>query len=554
MSTGAFGRIEQARQRHQRVVGLLLPRLTVWAGTLAAAGLLLVGSERAAAVLAVLTVAFLAWWRLTRVSADADPVSRTVLAVLLAIAAARTGLPWLWLVVAVTLVGLLMAEQVMRTESRGSLRAWNLPGLPRPRLADLPEPLFCGSCAALLALASGLLGLPPAAAGGLALAALLLGLALSGRLLVRERRKQPHREIRAALDAFGPRYALYYNGTTQGAYQLKMWLPYLERAGERSVLIVRDPRFSAKDAGIDLPVILVRSTESLEHLIVPSLRAFFYVNNHASNADGVRFADLTHVHLGHGDSEKPASYNATTAMFDRIFVAGQAGVDRFARHGVLIPEEKFVLAGRPQIEDLEVRPVEATLPAEPVILYAPTWRGSIGDSLFGSLGSGERIVRGLLAAGATVWFRPHPYDYRDATSRVRINQIDAVLAGDRSRPHRTSEQTREHSVLACLNASDALVTDISSVASDYLCTGKPFALVDTGVVENVEFYYPLVRAAHLLSTTGDLEAELAAFLREDATQEARAEITRYYLGDAPPSKSADVFVAAVRAAIADDDS
>ena len=30
---------------------------------------------------------------------------------------------------------------------------------------------------------------------------------------------------------------------------------------------------------------------------------------------------------------------------------------------------------------------------------------------------------------------------------------------------------------ACFNASDALITDVSSLASDYLASGKPFAMV-----------------------------------------------------------------------------
>ena len=51
----------------------------------------------------------------------------------------------------------------------------------------------------------------------------------------------------------------------------------------------------------------------------------------------VRFNQLTHIQLLHGDSDKASSFNPVTAMFDRIFVAGQAAIDRYAANGVLIP-------------------------------------------------------------------------------------------------------------------------------------------------------------------------------------------------------------------------
>jgi hypothetical protein len=38
------------------------------------------------------------------------------------------------------------------------------------------------------------------------------------------------------------------------------------------------------------------------------------------------------------------------AIYDLIFTAGQAGIDRYARHGVSIPAEKFRIVGRPQVE------------------------------------------------------------------------------------------------------------------------------------------------------------------------------------------------------------
>ena len=70
---------------------------------------------------------------------------------------------------------------------------------------------------------------------------------------------------------------------------------------------------------------------------MPSLRAAFYVNASSGNGALVRFQHLTHVYLGHGDSDKPPSYNPTHAMYDQIFAAGPAATRRYAAHGVTIP-------------------------------------------------------------------------------------------------------------------------------------------------------------------------------------------------------------------------
>ncbi len=542
--------MKQLLDRYRRVLDHLLPRIVVWAAALLAVPLLLAGPVAAGAGLAIAAVVAAVWWRVAWAGADRHLVARAALALAAAVAIARSeGWTWPLLGCLLLLLGALMVEPTVGYATRPALRAHRLPGLALSPAARVPEPLFLGTSAGVALLALGSVGVGVPAALFLAAGALLAGLALACVQLVRGRRHVTETAIRAALVDLAPSYALYYNGTGQGAYQVRMWLPYLERTGERGILVTRDPRFFAEaKRQFGLPVVLARTVEALEYVAVPSLGAFFYVNNDPKNANGVRFAGITHVHLGHGDSDKPASYSPTFAMFDRIFVAGQAAIDRFAQHGVLVPREKFVLVGRPQVEDIEVRDSDAGV-ERPVVLYAPTWRGGLEDSLFGSLRYGEQIVAALLAAGATVWFRPHPYSARDAESRVQIGRIDALLAADAGRPHAGSTDTAAHTVYECMNVSDAMVTDISSVASDYLYSNKPFAITDTGVVDDIETAYPLARAAVLVPVTGDLATPLAGLVGRDSRRAARAEVRSYYLGDWPPEEYPGVFVAAARAAM-----
>lgn len=539
-------------ERYRRVIVQSGPRLLVWLAMLVAVALLMLGQDTAGAWLALATTLATLAGRLVQVDADRHLVTRAALATALGFTlAGGDGTWWAAALTTVLLLGALAGESTVDHVTRPGLRAWNLPGHRPSAVGRAPEPMFLAGSAALTVPSLGVLGLPAPVVAVVVALILVAGLVVAARQLVRVRRHLPEREIRTALTGYAPSWYLYFSGTAPATYQLTMWLPYLLRTGERGAVVIRDPRFArAVLAVTDLPVVLAKSMESLEYAVVPSMRACFYVNNDYRNVHGIRFAGLTHVHLGHGDSDKPASYSATFGMFDQVFVAGQAAIDRFAEHGVVIPREKFVLVGRPQVEDITVADPALGRAEHPVVLYAPTWRGGLEDSLFGSLRHGERIVSALLDAGATVTFRPHPYSWRDAESRVRIARIDALLAADGSRPHAGSVATAKRTIFACMNASDAMVTDVSSVASDYLYSNKPFALTDTGVVADLASAYPLARAAILLPVTGDLSAPLADLLGEDSRRSVRDDVRRYYLGDWPPEEYPGVFVAAARAAIA----
>ena len=100
------------------------------------------------------------------------------------------------------------------------------------------------------------------------------------------------------------------------------------------------------------------------------------------------------------------------AIYDLISAAGQAGIDRYARHGVHIPAEKFKIVGRPQVELISPARGPISKIEQPTVLYAPTWQGPFADSRVYSLPVGRQIVEQLLSHGARVIFRAHLFNYR----------------------------------------------------------------------------------------------------------------------------------------------
>jgi hypothetical protein len=534
--------------RYDRVLRIALPRLAAWLGGLLALVLLCWSLPVPGGLVAVaITVAI---W-VSRVIGDAnrEHAVRVGMAVgLSAVSVAVDG--WWTLALLVPLLGWVLIEREIDWVLRARLLTRNLAGHRVPLLGRVPQPGFQFSCAGLVVLGLGVAGALPAAITMVLIAITLAwAVVVSGYQLIRVRRHLPEREVAAALTQLAPRYYLYYSGPPEGGYQLEMWLPHLARTGLVGAIVVREARFLAAAAALsELPVVYAASAEAFEYAVVEGLATVFYVNNEARVVDGVRFAQLRHVHLGHGDSDKPSSYAAIFGIFDQIFVAGQAGADRFRQHGVAIPAEKFVLVGRPQLTGALQRVEAGTLGEPSVVLYAPTWRGALSDMQLSSLDRGVEIVAALLEAGAVVVFRPHPFSYRDAASRVLVARIDAVLAAAGGE-HRTSAMTRTESVFASMNRSSAMVADTSSLITDYLFTNKPFVITLPRGAQAALTDSPLARAAVILDADTRPAVAIATLLGEDTKATERSRAQAYYLGGWPLVEYGQVFVDAARAAI-----
>jgi len=93
----------------------------------------------------------------------------------------------------------------------------------------------------------------------------------------------------------------------------------------------------------------------------------------------------------------------------------------------------------------------------------------------------------------------------------------------------------------CFNVSDGMVSDISSVVSDFIASGKPYAVTDSAGLGAEEFKLQntAVRAAVILTNCAEELGQLLAAVRDPAADPLageRAELKRYLLGpDEPPS-------------------
>ncbi|MES5821153.1 hypothetical protein [Streptomyces sp. RG80] len=420
------------------------------------------------------------------------------------------------------------------------------------------------------------------------------------------------------LAAYRPETVLYFSGSKDSVYQVNMWLETMEQLDSRPLIILRERAILANLAPTTVPVICVPGGVHLMNMDLTTVRVALYAANVGKNIHLLRVPTMKHVFIGHGDSDKLASVNPFSKVYDEVWTAGRAGRDRYAIADVGVRDDDIAEVGRPQLAPIETwRGVpEGRIPT---VLYAPTWEGWDGDPGNTSIVlAGENIVKKLVKADppVRVLYKPHPFtgtvskeagaaharitalvekaaaeragDARftadvaaRAQAKAELVRIEARIAelsgrggekGDEAEATRdgvvdvarheeiarlraewndaywTSVGTFEHRVITgaeprlydCFNVSDAMVSDISSVVSDFIASGKPYAVTDSAElgVEEFKRQNTAVRAATILSNSAAELGGLLDAVRDpagDPLAEDRKELKQYLLGPDEPT-------------------
>jgi hypothetical protein len=287
-------------------------------------------------------------------------------------------------------------------------------------------------------------------------------------------------------------------------------------------------------------------------------KTLFYVNNSGSNLGMLAFPDAFHVSLGHGESDKAASSTNQFRAYTYVFVPGAAGTRRFA--GQLLDfdwQHRIKEVGRPQI-DTE-HPKYPLLESDRIsVLYAPTWEGDKPTGRYSSLAShGVAMISSLLSSGRyRVVFRPHPLsgtlipEVKEAADEI-ADLLRAANKKDPSAHHVLDDspsfgwQTRQ---------LDACISDISSVAFDWMATGKP--LIVTAPASRLTTPSPTGISIALPLLTQDQSAEVADILDKifaEGMPTSYRDAMEYYFGDTEPGVSRLRFVDAVDAILSEHD-
>jgi hypothetical protein len=396
--------------------------------------------------------------------------------------------------------------------------------------------------------------------------------------------------LNRAVEQYAPTVVFYFSGDAASTYQVNVWLTSLERlqeSGVRTLIVLRERVVFDRMSTTSLPVICVPSAEDLLALQFSTVRVSLYAANVGKNIHFLRLPHIKSVFVGHGDSDKNASFNPYSKVYSQIWVAGHAGAERYERADIGIDPGSIREVGRPQVQDLLEH---AARPSREVttILYAPTWEGwnelqnycsveTIGLDLVRAVLSSERPMRLI--------YRPHPYIGRrsdtakaahkeilrliDESNRLgaqgtsipdwvrgepahsALEDLRTIMQADvdylealPAQAHVVSQGNNSLSLWGAMKACDAMVSDISSVITDFLATDKLLGVANPRAQDVADFRreFPSSQGGIVL---GSNPADIADFLNvaagelEDPTRQDRRQSQLHLLGSLEYSSFTD---------------
>ena len=357
---------------------------------------------------------------------------------------------------------------------------------------------------------------------------------------------------------------VYFGDRKPKFYQLSQWIPVLEELHRthRVVLVFRKPSalLAAREI-TNLPMVLKRKFDPLHTFYhANGFRLALYVNNGMTNFQSLGFAPMVHVHVNHGESDKLSMVSNQAKSYDKVFVAGDAAINRHRKSLVDFDESSLVKVGRPQLDIDRVPELETS--SATTIMYAPTWEGENDANNYTSVDLfGPQIVDAALGIkGSRVIYKPHPRvaassDPAMAEANARILELIATANASIADESLQHQILMEGDILAMFDTVDLLVTDISSVGLDYLYLHpeKPLVLTDRrDDMAKLNDEAPISRATPIIdgSTVGQADELLRDMLTNDSASEARQELRRHYFGEGTKGTSTVLFTEAISTLIA----
>jgi len=384
---------------------------------------------------------------------------------------------------------------------------------------------------------------------------LILYVFVSGFLSVQKRyfHKSDER-IFKNVESYEPSFVLYFSASDESfLYQISQWLPHLRNSGHRFIVITREGILFEPlvDLCEEIPVLQISQMGDLEKVIGSSVKGAFYVNPGMKNSHLIRLRNLTHIQLGHGESDKLASSAKTMRLYDIVAVAGLAAVNRFTDAGVNIHESQLRIIGRPQHKNLSI--TEPNVPVKS-ILYAPTWESPDKSNNYSSVKEfGIPLLRFLINEypDLQILVKIHPLTGSvNPSLHNKIKEMEEMLLD--ANQSRTSSSQNQHrfmgvrsqdSINDVFEEADAMICDISSVLGDFLCTLKPTFLFD---VQNIgekilSEEYPTTRGSYYIPSVAELPSIIESGLVNDIKREERLEAAEYIFGERGKDSEAKFF-------------
>ena len=264
--------------------------------------------------------------------------------------------------------------------------------------------------------------------------------------------------------------------------------------------------------------------------VTASTKLALYPINSMYNHMFVRLTSVRHVFIGHGDSDKLSSANKVLRMFDEIWCAGQAQVDRMLNQDFDCRSLRLRKVGRPGLLRL-IADSESEKVKENKLLYLPTWEGSDERWDYSSVAIIDEVIESIaINTDLTMNVRLHPFTGRRIkslkekilTTKKSYSGSDKVVFSGTEKP-----------LIDVLSDYDYFICDISSVVTECLALGRPIFLYKTccNSVKIAKSNISLESFCYTFSGLDELNKKLKLVLGgDDYKVVKRAEAAEYFIG------------------------
>lgn len=306
-----------------------------------------------------------------------------------------------------------------------------------------------------------------------------------------------------------PRFILHSGADIKngGIINIEPWLPCFIESGIEFVVVVRSFDVYEKLLLLypEIHLSLVSSPQSLDNLLqkFKNVSGFFYVANTANNNLLLRRAEGRHIFLGHGDSDKSSSMNRFFRVYDEIYVAGQAHIDRFQSANFETSGMNFRIIGRPDSTELVKKLNFNKKENYKKIIYLPTWEGYCAEQNYSSLSIFHDICT-TLSSNITlpIFAKLHP-----VTGAVNGKLLQFEAQSEVKTIDNLKFINREKKLTSILDNQSIYICDISASVTECLIFNNPiflytpnnkFTKMISGKIKYTDFTYTFTSADELL--------------------------------------------------------
>lgn len=262
------------------------------------------------------------------------------------------------------------------------------------------------------------------------------------------------------------------------AFHLELWVGEFISSGQPFAILIRNIELYkwALEQYPYLDIVYAKTALDVENVLskLPFLKAIYYFSNTGNLIHTLRFNIYQHIFLGHGDSDKAASAHKFFRVYDEIWVAGQAHIDRFKNAKFNVEHINFVKIGRPSLKFIVNKSVNENDTTRKVtnLTYFPTWEGAFEENNYSSAHLSAVMLTELQnKLECSIIAKYHPLTAsRDVTlSNVGLS-LELALA---DKPFCVEVVDKIVPVEKLIIKADMFICDISAVVSECISSLRP---------------------------------------------------------------------------------